>query len=413
MRILHLTAELPLAPGGSGGQTRQFHLIDQMRARGHEVTVLVSVAAHLDAALANRLRSAGAVVHAVQRPTPRDPRVAGQLLRRPSQLARGLVEPVPVWKMSVVWGQIRAMAREISARELPDVVVVSHDEAAAWARDLPGPAALLDCHNVSPAYLALQARVRPGASGHWSRAEGARFRRHLQRHLGRFAVTVAVSEEERDRLRELGAACVAVVPNGVDTQEYTVTPERPGRRPGVLFTGTMSHAPNHDGVRWLVRDVWPLVRARCPDAHLHVAGRGPGRAVLALGDDSVHITGEVADMRTQFEEATVVVVPIRFGGGSRLKVMESFAAGRPVVSTSLGVEGVPGVRPGQHALVHDRPEEFAAAIVDLLGDPARRARLAGEARRLAEDAHDWRVIGDRFEEALARAEFVHNGRGRC
>jgi glycosyltransferase involved in cell wall biosynthesis len=170
----------------------------------------------------------------------------------------------------------------------------------------------------------------------------------------------------------------------------------------VLFTGTMSYPPNHQGIRWFVDEVWPRVRAAMADAELDIVGKDPPAEVLALdGRDGVRVHGFVPSMGPFFASSHVVAVPILTGAGIRVKIVEAMSAGRAIVSTRLGWEGLPHVEPGRHLLVADDPDPFAEQAIALLRDQRRRAELGREARSLAEREYDWRSLGDRLEDVLA------------
>jgi glycosyltransferase involved in cell wall biosynthesis len=166
----------------------------------------------------------------------------------------------------------------------------------------------------------------------------------------------------------------------------------------------MSYAPNHEGIRWFAERVWPLVRAAQPDARLDVVGKDPPEAVRMLdGRDGIAVHGFVPSMAPYFAGAHAVVVPILTGAGIRVKIVEAMSAGRALVSTTLGWEGLAHLEPGRHLLVADEPQPFADAALTLLGDPGLRERMAAEARALAEREYDWRSLGDRLERVLQDA----------
>ena len=186
-----------------------------------------------------------------------------------------------------------------------------------------------------------------------------------------------------------------VVPNGVDCDH-----NRPGlAQPQpirLVYNGSLTYSANYDAMRWFLAEVYPRIKAQVPGVSLTITGstRGVDLAGLAL-DDTVRLTGFVDDVRIPVAEAGVCVVPIRQGGGTRLKILEAMALGTPVVATSKGAEGLDAVD-GEHLLLADDPEAFARRTVELLGNPALRHDLAANARRLVEDRYDWAAIGQRF-----------------
>lgn len=408
MRVLHLSPELPYAPGGTGGSTRQFHLLRELVGRGHQVTCVAPV--HADQREgAERLRTAGVRLLAVDRPASRVREVLDAVRRRPGLMARALGEPLLAWQVDVFWTALRDRVAEALATEAPDVLVVEHDWAAGWRGDLPpGIPVVLVLHNVTSTYF----RSRSAAAAGWRAAalglEGSRFATHDRRWLRAYDGLVAVSEEDRAAAAALAPAVpCAVVPNGVDTARFVPAADPGG--PTCLYTGTMSYPPNAEGLRWLLDSIWPLVREREPDATLTVLGRGAPADLVARADPGVTFTGWVDEVSPYFAQAAVVLVPVRSGGGTRLKVLDALSTGRPIVTTRVGAEGI-AVADGEQVVFADTPEAFAAATVGLLGDPSRRAAMGAAGRALAEARYDWSSLGEAFETALLRARDVGSRR---
>jgi polysaccharide biosynthesis protein PslH len=204
-----------------------------------------------------------------------------------------------------------------------------------------------------------------------------------------------------------------VVPNGVDTDYYRRERANGAPRANLLFTGTMDFRPNVDAVRWFASDILPRLSFQRRDVKLYVVGRAPSRPVLRLAGKSrdVVVTGAVEDVRPYFRQSSVFVVPMRMGGGVRLKLLEALAMGLPVVSTAMGAEGT-GLVGGRDVLLADNPERFAREVLRLLEDPQLRDRLAVEGRRVAEERFDWTKVTLpllRFYEELERRP--RGGRG--
>jgi polysaccharide biosynthesis protein PslH len=319
-------------------------------------------------------------------------------------LGSALTWPVRALEMRVFWTRLRGLALRAAELWRPDVVVVGHDMAAAWAVDLPARLpAVLTCHNLTWRWYESRARRANPARALLLQAEAWRYRQHVRSVLPRFHTAVAVSTLEAQELRTLGGPRVELIPTGVDTTELYPTAEQAGP-PRLLFTGTMSYAPNNQGIRWFAREVWPLVRSQVHDARLDVVGKDPPEAVQALdGRDGIAVHGFVDSMVPYFAAAHAVVVPILAGAGIRVKIIEAMAAGRAVVSTPLGCEGLAGLEAGRHLLVADEPRAFADSAVRLLANPGERAHLAAEARQLAESTYDWRPLGEQLEQVLLDA----------
>lgn len=402
LRVLHLTPELPFQPGGGGGRTLEFFLCRALAELGHQV-VNVSPVMPDEQREVKALEDVGVAVRVAVRPARPQEEVARAVAAEPGVLAAVLTQPERALEMRVLWTRLRAVALAAIDEFDPDVAVVGHDMSMAWSDDLPaGLPAVLTCHNLLWNWYESRARRTSGPAAAMLRAEAWRYRRFVRSRLGRFHTAVALSTIERDQLLEMGGTRVSLIPMGVDMSTFQPTPERDGP-PRVLFTGTMSYPPNSQGARWLAERVWPLVRRRVPDARLDMVGRDPGPELTRLdGHEGIAVRGFVPSMAPYFEAAHVVVAPILTGAGIRVKIIEALAAGKPVVSTSLGHEGL-GLEPGRHLLVEDQPERFAAAVANLLAEPDRRAVLAREGRARAERDFDWRTLGRRLESMLTEA----------
>ena len=218
---------------------------------------------------------------------------------------------------------------------------------------------------------------------------------------------IVMSKMDKRRVREINSrAPIAVVPNGVDTKYFNFH-ERLSADPNILFVGNFAYPPNEDGFWYFYREIFPSVRKQVPAASLWAVGRDPTPEMCELQhqDVQVRVTGFVPDMRSYYEKSAVCVVPIRFGGGTRLKVLEAFSVGVPVVSTTVGIEGIPA-SPEEHLLVRDTAREFAHGVAELLKRPESGQRLASAARRLVEEKYDWSIIGIQLDGALAS---IRNG----
>jgi sugar transferase (PEP-CTERM/EpsH1 system associated) len=218
----------------------------------------------------------------------------------------------------------------------------------------------------------------------------------------RFDHVIAVSEHDRNLMATwVDPQRISVVPTGVDLQEYK--PEASGSEPKpiVMFVGAMDWEPNIDAVEYFCAEIWPAVLASMPEAKFRIVGRNPDHRVQRFARNSVEVTGRVPSVIDYLREAAVVVVPLRIGGGTRLKIYEAMAAGKAVVSTTVGAEGL-DVHPGDDIMVADAPALFAESIIKLLRDGELRKRYEGTAAEVAA-RYDWPAVGERFENVLQRA----------
>jgi sugar transferase (PEP-CTERM/EpsH1 system associated) len=399
MRLLFLTPQLPYPPD-KGTRIRNFGLIREL-SRRHEIGVL-SFAEAGDAEAAAELSRWCRVLGLFE--APRRGRVG--------RAWRTFADPVPDLARRLESSPLAERLRELLVGGRWDVLQVEALEMAPhWlAQRGYGPPAVLDAHNAEwilqwrAAAIDLRAGRPLGAL--YSAVQAAKLWRYEGAAVRRAAAVVAVSEPDLRSIRRAGSPRVAAIaPNGVDTDAL---PFREAEPPGetLLFTGTMDFRPNVDAVRWFAARVWPRVRAERPCARFRIVGRAPTPAVRALaGHEGIEVTGAVDDVAPHFRDAAVYVAPLRIGGGVRLKLLEAFAHGVPVVSTRLGAEGI-DAEPDRHVVLADEPDAMAQAIIGLLADRDRRRHLAVAARELVVERYDWRVIVptlDRVYEQVARA----------
>jgi glycosyltransferase involved in cell wall biosynthesis len=203
---------------------------------------------------------------------------------------------------------------------------------------------------------------------------------------------------------------IEYVPSGVNLQDWPVCFD-PSAIDEVLFVGNYLHPPNVEGALWLAREVWPLVRRMHPGARLTLAGRAPPTTIQALAGGDLRVPGAVSNLRPLYARSSLVVAPIFWGSGVRIKLLEALACGLPVVTTALAAEGI-DLQPGQSALFAERPDAFAEAIVRLLGDGALRARLGAAGRAIVERDYDANAIGARLADLYERQDRLRRGAGR-
>ncbi len=407
-----MTPELPFEPGGGGGRGREYFLCRRLVELGHDV-LNISPVRPSEREHAQILAEAGAENWVVERPASAIRETASAVAREPDVLLTALTAPVRALEMRVFWVALRSLAQRAVTEWQPDVVVVGHDMASAWAAEIPREIpAVLTLHNLTWHWYLSRARRTSGLPAAALRLEAARYRRHLLGQLDRFSAAVAVSTIEAAELEQSASIDVSVIPTGVDIEALTPAPEQDGP-PRLVFTGTLGYAPNSQGITWFADHVWPEVRRQVPDAQLDIVGRNPPPGVGGLGSrPGITVVGPVPIMGPYFDRAHAVIVPILTGAGIRVKIVEAMAAGRAIVSTSLGWEGLPYLEPGRHLLVADEPAAFAAAAVRLLTEPHTRRAMAAEARSVAERHYDWRGLGDEQAAILERVLSARPGARR-
>lgn len=402
MRLLILAPQLPWPPN-QGTALRNLNLVRVLAAR-HEVRL---VCFGDPAAERGPLPGWGVDVTVVPAPPPRP--FLRRLWELPTQptpdLLRRLASPAMDRCLASL---VERLAGQV------DVLQVEGIEMAPFglslhrqlARRGAAPRLVYDAHNAEWILQdrAWRADLRRGPAGLpgllYSLIQTAKLRRYERRLLRAADAVVAVSAADAAVLRALAPGVdPVVVPNGVDTEAYQPDPAVAADPDLVVFTGKMDFRPNIDGMAWFCETVWPLARTLRPTLRLEIVGRDPVPRVQALASTSagIAVTGAVPDVRPFIARAGIVVVPLRVGGGTRLKVLEAMAVGKAIVATRLGAEGLDLVD-GREAVLADAPEAMARALAELAADGPRRAELGRAARARAERDYRWEGLVRGMEE---------------
>lgn len=380
-----------LWPPTTGGRLRSLHMIAEL-SRRHRVSLLTTRHPADDLAALRARLPACERVEAIPYTLPKQgtPHFA-------VTVARSWASPYPadLWRWRIA--PVRARIREW-IEEGVDLCVADFLVAMPNLPTRPSVPVVLFEHNVE--YM-IWKRLHEVEKRPWRRAllglEWRKMRHYEARACVRAALTVAVSEADRGLLAaNAPGADIRAIGTGVDTAYFH--PNGAAEAPATLvFTGSMDWYPNEDAILYFVAEVLPQLRQEVPGLALAVVGRDPtDRLRTACAAAGVQVTGTVADVRPYMAGAAVYVVPLRVGGGTRLKIFEALAMGKAVVATSVGAEGLPIVS-GQHFLQADGPAAFARAVLSLLRDPARRHALGTAGRRLVEERYSWSQVTRQFE----------------
>ena len=391
-RLLFLTHEPPL-PLLSGARLRSFHLIRELAGRGHEVSLFAlasdgPVADEDRRALEEVCRSVVLPRFEASRRRRQATMVIDGVLRRPFQRR--------YFHRS---GAARALAGQLQ-RVAPDVVIVGQLYMEAYLPLALGGAIVLDSHNVELRRVATMTRAG-GMRALAARTQLRPVARHEAAVVRRMSRTWAVSQEEADHFEAIAPGCVDLVPNGVDCAAIQMREQVPDD-PRILFLGRMDYGPNIDGAEHLILDVLPHVEH--PGARVRIVGAGASQALRRLATGAAvptEVTGLVPRTEPYLAEARVLAVSLRVGGGTRLKILEALARGVPVVSTTLGAEGL-GLRDGVEVLIADDPVAFAAALDRVLADSELCLTLARAGRETVARRFDWAAVAERADRSLAR-----------
>ena len=401
MRILWVKAG-KLLPVDTGGKIRSFNILRELAAT-NAVTLLSYYGGVRDEDYEQQIRDRfpGAVtIHTAAPDATAFERAVDYLRRLPSSA------PYAVTKFYSP--EVEQWINDRRDDGHFDVAVCDFLSATLnFAEPLAMPTVLFQ-HNVESVLWRRQAAHEPNLIQRLAfKVEAAKMARYERGAVNRFHHIIAVSDQDREQMaRMTDAARISVVPTGVDLKQFTATLGVRATRPVVVFVGSMDWEANIDGVDFFCRDVWPQVKRAVPEATLRLVGRNPHTRVARWADDSIEVTGTVPSVIEHYEEAMVNIVPLRIGGGTRLKIYEAMAMGKATVSTSIGAEGL-DVEDGRDILLADDATRFAESIIKLVRDDSARRRIEDAAAMKAAQ-YDWSVIAGRFSDILARAARATN-----
>lgn len=380
LRVLFLTCHLPYPPI-SGGRLREFELLRRIGSKVDVSVCAVSKTPEEDQANAGALSTYCSDVQVVAAEPARstDSTTPFQVLRHrarhvPSQLADGDYDLVHVEGFYLM-----QHLRSVAPR--PTVLVEQNIEYELWEQ---------------------RAANSFGAAAWRHRREADRTRRAERRAWGRADVVAALTEEDRRVIRASGIPRVHLVPDGIDRPARPPVRTAADAAPVITFIANFAYEPNVDAAVHFAADVLPLIVEAVPDAHLMLVGNGPPPQVQALAGPSVTVTGRVPDVGEYLQGATVVICPLRVGGGVKVKMLEALAHGKAIVSTRVGVQGLGG-DVGQAVAVADSAGDMAAAVIDVLRDPGRRHRLEAAAVAHAAGLPTWDDAAAALLECYERA----------
>ena len=378
-RALMVTKFVPI-PADSGGKQRSLAILRRLAER----TDLVLCAYDDGSADLGAVEKLGVDVRTVPwRPGP-------------AAVARGLARTKSISAGRFWSAALEAEIRRAAAQSPLDHLQIEYMQMAPFADGVRAKRRVLDLPDVQAALATSYARARRLPLSVPFHLEAAALRALERRALRTFDTVVVVSEHERQRLPAT-VGSVMVCPNGIDMPE----PLPPATSPTVSFVATMGWAPNTDAALWLGREIWPLVLAQIPDARLLLVGRDPTPAVRGLASASVEVSGTVDDVRPYLAQTAVAVAPLRSGGGTRLKILEALGVGRPVVSTTAGVDGLEDLV-GRGVVVADDAPGIGRALIELLKAPEKAADMGRTGHDAVAADHSWDDALARLLEAVSR-----------
>jgi len=408
MHILFLTQILPYPPD-SGPKVKTWHVIKFLSQRGHKITLVAFVRPEEE----QHVESVRKVCFQVHTITIKRSRLSDIVYLIRSQFSRRpfLVERDDNRAM-------RSLVSRIVESESVDVIHADQLTMTQFAlpfinKDGKKPALVFDAHNAVWTIVERMNKTLPLYYRIPLVFEAGRIKEYEARIVREFDSTLAVTEPDLRALVEalqeycpdypVANAPITVIPIAVDTRQFLPVARRADSLK-VLTMGTLYYPPNADGIRWFFREVFPLICREIPQTKLTIVGKNPPKDFLQFAQESqgsIVVTGYVPDLDPYFAESCLMVIPVWAGGGMRVRILEAFTRGMPVVTTTVGLEGIQA-KPGSDVLVADTPVEFANAVVELLMDRELQARLSLNGRRLAEEKYDWQVVLSRLEDVYQR-----------
>lgn len=388
--ILFFQTDFPY-PLNSGGRLRTFHLLKELSKTNN-----ISMISFADSSVT------AADIHAMEQNC--SDVVPIRFIRKHSiiRMVKSILTGTPYKVLQYSSAAFADAVCDLIGRKKFDVVFSEHPYLAQY---IPGDA---KCVITQKDEMMATIMKRTAKSGNffmrlYARTQWRKMWNHETELFKRYRVFIAINREEQQLVSALIPGIkTAYIPNGVDSEYYAQgrAPRTDGT-PDIVFTGVFSYYPNEQAALYFGDEILPRIRKQRPNARFIIVGKEPGRNVLRLGKKSeIMVTGYVEDVRPYLGNASVVVAPLLIGGGTRNKILEAFAMGKPVVSTSLGCEGL-DVENGKHLLIADTPQEFAEAVLKLLDQPDLARRLGEQGRRLVETEYRWEAIGRRLD------DFIH------
>jgi glycosyltransferase involved in cell wall biosynthesis len=391
VKVLWVKAER-LLPVQNGGNIRSYHIARGL-ARDHQVTFFSYYSGPQDVAYERELAQEfpGAVCVCTGGSQPSSARRALDYLFH-------LSHPAPYAVSRFANAMVRKQLRHWFREHAFDVAVCDFlDAAINFPPKLTIPSVLFQ-HNVESEIWRRHVATSSISKRALYKLEFQKMQSYEASAVRHFHHVIAVSQHDRELMgRWVDPRRITVEPTGVDLTNFARA-MRPPEAPLVLFVGAMDWEPNVDAVEYFCDQIWPGIRKEVPAAKFRIVGRNPDRRVRKLASDSIEVTGSVPSVQPHLQEAAVVVVPLRIGGGTRLKIYEAMAVGKAVVSTSIGAEGL-DVHDGRDIVLADGPSTFAQAVQLLLNDAAIRSKYERAAWELAQ-LYGWPAIGKKFADVL-------------
>lgn len=394
MRILFVAPRLPF-PADTGAKIRTLNILQQLR-KFAEVDLVCFSFEHDDAHHINAFRSLNINVHLVK---PKKINILNQVY----QILFNTT-PYTCWKYFST--EMENTLRQLSHGNKYTIVHLDHIHMAVYQQCFPDLPCIVDEHNVEYKILERCGRVEGSAVKRAIYSQQAQKMKLFEQHwLKKMAAVFAVSENDRATISELTGHDKHAFSmfNGVDTDFFNTPGHQEQTDESIVFTGSMDWLPNEDAMLYFDKEILPLIRKLNRHVKLFIIGKSPTKALMDLArkDNRIVVTGRVNDVRPFIENAKVFIVPIRIGGGTRLKILEAMSMQKAVVSTTIGAEGISYTN-GTDIVIADTPKDFAQKLLTLLNEPGQREALGTKARELVCKTYDWHIVGEKLKNVYTR-----------
>ena len=396
MKILYLTPYSPANPV-FGGALRIYHLLAHL-CKYHDVTVAGYSTPEEEKELIKQFPNLAGKTHLIENPN-------ADKSARWNQI-KSLFSTHSKWHQATISEQFQQKLDRLLAAESFDIIQ-SEFPVMAMFRYNSTAVKIIDCHNVEYDNFKRMAKVKNPFRKLFYHLESYKFYREETKVCAQQDGLLVTSERDISIFNEtVPDVPKYLIPNGVDTNYFQPFKTQPEPN-SMVFVGMMKYVPNYEGISWFLDEIFPKILEKVPDATITIVGKNPPKSISDRANKNIIVTGFVEDTRPYVEKSAVYVVPLRMGGGTRLKIMESLAVKKPIVTTSIGCEGIDVVN-GESLLIADKPGEFAARVIELFADPERVAELTEKGYELVKNKYRWESIGIQMEQAYKELAGIHS-----
>jgi len=390
MKILHITYEPPAFPGGTGGQTRQYGLLKHL-SKNHEIHAICRLLkSNHKVPLTEEFFSSISMP-----PKNYFTNILNLLFRY-----RHLTYPKFARTLEGIGHSMMPIIKREIDKGNYDLMNIEHTSAAHWLTNLKlSIPTVIVAHNVKTIMWKRYYENHSGFKRRQFFREYRKFEKYESTYLKYYNCIIAMSDTDRQYLKSLcpESKCIEVVPNGVDLDYFSPSPNNKTESFSLLFSGTMGYLPNEEAMIYFCRHIFPKVLQKFPNVKLTIVGRAPSRSIDKLGKQhNIRVTGFVPDSRPYFEKAEVFIVPLLSGSGTRLKILEAMAMGKAIVSTSIGAEGIEYTHEKNIVIANDA-EQFAESILILFQNRDYRKKLEESAKLLVAEKYSWNIMAKKLE----------------